>query len=196
MERPQGRKEENVLFLDDLIQQIKHKDIDLCRKIIRILDKYIPIDDYEEKCLELESIKNIIDYLSSQNPLNQKELETIPTPEAKLNLRFGKDESLLIQTEYGELCSEYNELLKMAKILYIDTGKAKKIKLHLRSISRECLQQSNNNGKEAFKQLMKRITKPPMYCITAVRFYLISELMECDVFPLTTLESKKITESV
>lgn len=194
--KPDGRKSDNnTLYLDDILSDIQHKVDELKRrKILAFLRKNYTLIQEAKKSIEIQTISHVVKYLSSYEK-NQNDLDDLsekPFPRAKLKLRFGEFQHC-IEEEYAELHGEHNEALVSAKADYIDEGNSKKIKNHLRRVSRVKLYEDKNDAKTALDSLINEIKVGLGFEVYegALRFYILSELMECDIFPLS---QKELTE--
>ena len=139
----------------------------------------------------MQAISKIIGFLSSQQSCNDKKWAKKPYPKEKLKKRFG-DYQNLIKQNFVDLGNEYDQLLVQAKLIYIDEVSSGKIKAYLRQLSTTFLYDTKSDVRKALEDLIAHIMSKVDVAAHegAVRFYILSELMECDIFPLTEEEEK------
>lgn len=192
--KPDKRKSEgNVIYLDDILNDIQHNINDSKRhNILVFLRGKYTLTQEAKKSIEVQTINHVIKYLSEYDSAQVCFVESgrdKPLPKEKLKLRFGQFHEC-IEEEFAELYGEHNDALINAKSDCVDEGNSKKIKHHLRRISREKLYEDGNDAKSALNALISEIIDDLGFDVYegALRFYILSELMECDIFPLSKKE--------
>jgi hypothetical protein len=197
--KPKDREDDaQVMYQECLVREIDSLTLDRQRNVLSYLEKHLTSLNEAKKSLELQTIKAVIQYLSDQPLSNLPASENLvdrPCPEKKLILRF-KEYNEVIQEQYAELYAlGYSPILDQAKSSYIDDGNSGKIKAFLRQKSRDVLFDNNEDGRQSLELLLQEIQSYLDIEVhtTALRFYILSELMECDIFPLSSSE-KKILE--
>jgi hypothetical protein len=191
--------DEGVQYLEDITKHIEYDTDDKKKKeILDYLKTQWTLLKETKKSIEIQTIYAVIEHLSRDEKSNSftKDLEDKPYPAEKLQLRFGEFREC-VEEEYGELYPEHSSALDAAKSDHIDEGNSKKIKNHLRRISREKLFDKNNDAKMALESLIDDIRNDLSFEVYdgALRFYILSELMECDIFPLSKKEASLLSEN-
>ena len=166
-------------------------------KILRYLKKNTTLLNAIKKSIELTTIHAVIQHISS-HPHNNNlpdNSEKRPCPNKKLTLRFAEFKEC-IEEEFVDLYAEHNDALVSAKENYIDDGNSNRIKNYLRKISRDKLYDEKNNARTALNTLIEELKKGLEFDVYegALRFYILSELMDCDIFPLTKQEATSLGE--
>ena len=184
-----------VLYKDDLLKSIDLKTLEEKEKILVFLNKYaeVPAIKKARKSLEMESIRKMIEYMANDEIKDSNFYIEKPYPQEKMDLRFGEYQNC-IKEQYGELVAQYSNLLEEAKRLFSgDKKMSDNVVLYFRSKSREILFEENNDGKQALQRLIDNIIKEAdvEYFDNAVRFYILSELWNCNIFPLKAGEEKQ-----
>ena len=138
---------------------------------------------------EVETIMRLIEFLSKYDTINiGDEVDEEPDPEKKIYKRFS-DHSEFLVSQYQELVSIYGEALKIAReTLGMNAGKIKKVGSFLKDESDRVLTNCNGNPKKALEVLIdyfeNKISSSGMkYDRMAIKFYLVNELINCNVFP-------------
>jgi hypothetical protein len=163
-------------------------------KIVKeFLEKNIGLPTREIKATlsnQVQTIIQLIEYLSKEE--NQKPVEVPsekePDPNKKINSRFSEHSNFLIN-EYKNNALFYAGSLKEAKsVLGLDSVKAAKIQSYLKDISNRFLWENGNNPRLALGKLADYFEKAISengkgYDPPAIKFYLIDELIKCNVFP-------------
>ncbi|PCJ17843.1 MAG: hypothetical protein COB02_12300 [Candidatus Cloacimonadota bacterium] len=172
------------------LKKIKHKDIHFLEKISSFLNKELKHNTNERISKEVHTITAIIDYLSNyeadfDNDANYLES---PDPDRKINHRF-KEYSNYLTTRYLDLVEIYGYIYK--QILNesdIRPIQLKKVASFLKSHTDFVLNRFNGNPKEALNSLVNQcvsdITNHNFeYDKTAIEYFLIEEIIKCNVFP-------------
>ena len=147
--------------------------------------------------LETEQIKAISNYLSaelcnkyyiSQHRKVKKPCETTVDPEYKIYKRFRDFADRLI-AEYTTLYTIYGEALKIVnETLGIDEAQDIIIMFYLQDISVQFLEEEQDNPIAALNKLVtyfetKLSANGKKYDRSAIKFYLVNEMIKCRVFP-------------
>ena len=138
---------------------------------------------------EVQTIMALIKMLSDESqPKNGTGFIEEPDPEGKIRHRFSSY-SKFLEDEYVKLYVEYGAVLKdILESSELGPPKVRRLALHLRATSDEILNQYAGNAKEALKGLVEKYAKMLSengvdYDETAISFFLINELIKCNVFP-------------
>jgi hypothetical protein len=162
------------------------KEIDKIKAITDFLDKNILLERRRTESTEVETIMSLIDYLSrnKNRVIIDKSINVDPTN--KIENRFS-EHSEYIKQQYASLCARYNGALIVSRSK-IDGVEAELISDFLRDESDICLTKENNNPKLALHSLVelfyeKLSANGLKFDKQAIKFYLLDELIKCNVFP-------------
>lgn len=139
---------------------------------------------------EVKTIMDLIEYLSMEENQIVESIspEMEPDPDKKINSRFSEHSKFLIN-EYKENAVFYANALKEAKsIIGFDNPRVKLIQLYLKRISNRFLMDNANNPRASLDKLGDYFENAlsnngKEFHAQAIRFYLIDELIKCNVFP-------------
>lgn len=183
---------EDILDLTDLLKEINNLTQDKLELVDQFISKNIPIENQiiENKVsLEIGTIMALIEYFSQEENMQETDKEEIaPNPTNKVYKRFSDYSDFLIQ-EYATLATIYSHSLQAAsKSIGIDHVRAVKIGSFLRITSDRFLRESDTNPKAALDKLLdffeKKISSTNKTLDrTAIQFYLIHQLIQCNIFP-------------
>jgi hypothetical protein len=129
----------------------------------------------------------LIEYLSA-NSVIEDISEKEPDPEGKVYRRFA-DYADYLTGRYKELAYLYIQPLKIAETeIGLDKVKVKKIQLYLKGKSNGYLTEKGGNPQEAIESMVAffslKLTESNFdFDEIAAEFYLIDELIKCNVFP-------------
>jgi hypothetical protein len=177
---------EDVLDIKRLLKIIEDKKNDDLNKIADFLDKQISQERKKTESTEVETIMTLIDYLS-QNKNRQIINNSINVdPKNKIENRFSEHSEYLKQ-QYSLLLARYSVALNQAKSK-IDSVDALIIADFLRDESDLLLTKENNNPKLALSALVelfynKLSENSVRFDKQAIKFYLLDEIIMCNVFP-------------
>lgn len=177
---------EDVLDVDKLLKQIEDKTTPELKEIADFLDNEILPQRKPSESNEVETIMTLIDYLSQNKNREIKDNETIVDPQKKIEVRFS-EHSYFIKHQYSSLYGKYNFALITASEK-IDTVDAEIISDYLQDESDLLLTKNDNNPKLALAELVnmfyeKLTTNGLKFDKQAIKFYLLNELIKCNVFP-------------
>ncbi|AUM63539.1 hypothetical protein C0R09_02770 [Brevibacillus laterosporus] len=194
-------KDTDIIDYLDIMQHIKEKETKELKIISEFLDRELTVKSKETTRTQASEVKTIIaliEHLSSHKKATAKKEETVTDPEDKINRRF-KEYSDNLKGLYIELVSLYDEAVKQAnEILGLDDAKILVIRLYLRDISNQFLEKTGNNPREAL-ELLASFFEEQMgasgfeYDRMAIKYYLISETIKCNVFPNIVGEKVVVT---
>lgn len=181
---------EDVWDIKDIIKYIRSKnplemkgiydflDIELCKKVY---------SKKETQASEIDTIIDLIEYISSRKQIKKK-IEVEVDPEYKIYNRFKNFANRLI-SEYTMLYTVYGESIDIVyEIIGIDEAQDIISVLFLQDISMKFLDETKDNPIEALNKLVgyfddKLSVNCRKYDRAAIKFYLISEMIKCNVFP-------------
>ena len=200
-------KREEVLTYNDFSFDMKDDVID----VIYIISKIQAIDDLvrlekiekwlsnelvqkhydariESKPNEVKTFIALIDFISDEENHNKFEIEDAPDPELKIETRF-KEYATFLKGLYAELYIDYNSALIVAEDgSNITTVQVRKIGIYLKDVSNKYLRSSDNDPEMALDNLCEYfkaffLKENLSYDEMAIKFYLIHQLIRCNVFP-------------
>ncbi len=184
-------KENDILFLKDLLSHISNMKTHALLEVASFLeDELIPLTSQSNnsESSEVETIIKLIEYLSENRTFDELKEEKEPDPEHKIFKRFSDHSSYLIKS-YKNLASFYSTAVTEAKdVSGLDTGTVRLIALYLMDISDRFLTECDGNPRSALDKLTnffddKIGSSGGKYERMAIKFYLLSELINCNVFP-------------
>lgn len=178
----------DVIDLERLLIIIKDKKLEKLEKISSFLSKQAYLPRPKTETTEVETIMSLIEYLSKdENSINEQDKPSVVDPERKFH-RFEEHRQFL-ETQYEDMYAIYFGTLKTAKEnIGVDGVRAKKISIFLKNKSDLVLNECNNNPRTAIEKLTEffeeKLTNQGFVCDqSAIRFYLLDELILCNVFP-------------
>ncbi|NBB28058.1 SMEK domain-containing protein [Cellulophaga sp. BC115SP] len=178
---------EDVLDIKRLLAIINDiSEIDMLRELADFLNKNILTERYKTECSEVETIMALIEHLSKDENRKLSDFSDNVDPEFKIYQRFS-DHSDFITTQYKELLSVYQiPLFEASKS--IDSVTSLKVSNYLKDESDIILSKENNNPKLALHSLVelfygKLSSNGVKFDKQAIKFYLLDELIKCNVFP-------------
>lgn len=178
---------EDVLDIKRLLAIINDiKEIDKIKDIADFLNKNVLTERQKTECSEVETIMELINYLSLNKNRRIIDRTVNVDPTNKIENRFSEHSEYLKQ-QYAGLCSKYNSALVEATSK-IDSVEAEIIADFLRDESDIILTKENNNAKLALHSLVelfydKLSENGLIFNKQAIKFYLLDELIKCNVFP-------------
>lgn len=190
----QGRfsfeKARDIWDVEKLIKDIRKLETEQIRNISDYLSEELCNKYYsvrETQAGEVDTIIDLIEYISQNRKVN-KDRETTVDPEYKIYKRFKNFADKLI-TEYTTLYTIYGEALNIVnETLGIDEAKDIIIMFYLQDISVQFLEEEHDNPLAALNKLVtyfeeKLSTNGKKYDRSAIKFYLVNEMIKCRVFP-------------
>lgn len=178
---------EDVLDIKRLLAIINDlQEIDKIKDLADFLNNNILTERQKTECSEVETIMELINYLS----LNKNRIIIDKTvnvdPKNKIENRFSEHSEYLKQ-QYAGLYGKYNGPLIEATS-EIDSVEAEIISDFLKDESDIILTKENNNPKLALHSLVelfyeKLSSNGVKFDKQAIKFYLLDELINCNVFP-------------
>ena len=190
----------HILDKSDLLKKMVGLDIVIQKEIVDFLNLGIQKLDNIDPLIsnEVATLINLVSLLSDNEKGSPFDVDTDIDPHAKIKKRF-KDESIIIENQYFNLCIEYIPILNFVERNNdIDSVKHSKVSSYLKDRSTRLLIENKYNGMKAFDILMSEVTMlfhevRVSYDEMAIKFFLLKNLTECNVFPLLREESKCIS---
>lgn len=186
--------DKNIWDIDYIIKsKIQALEVDELKKVKEFLEKNIGLPTRETSITiskEVKTIMDLIEYLSMEENQIVESIspEIEPDPDKKINSRFSEHSKFLIN-EYKDNAVFYANALKEAKsIIGFDNPRVKLIQLYLKRISNRFLMDNANNPRASLDKLGDYFENAlsnngKEFHAQAIRFYLIDELIKCNVFP-------------
>ncbi|MCR9065614.1 MAG: SMEK domain-containing protein [Cytophagales bacterium] len=178
---------EDVLDITRLLAIINDiTEIDTIKGIADFLNKNVLTERRKTECSEVETIMELINYLSLNKNRVIIDKAINVDPKNKIEIRFSEHSDYLKQ-QYSELYAKYNGALVEATSK-IDGVEAEIISAFLKDESDIILTKENNNPKLALHSLVelfygKLSSNGVTFDKQAIKFYLLAELIKCNVFP-------------
>jgi hypothetical protein len=182
-------KKDDIIDVNDIIEKFRSYTAKELEPIVAFLESEInlKIETKRSKATEVVTIIKMIEYLSDDN--NYKEIDKVETADPEKKRQRFKEHFDYLMSQYEERLSIYAGTLEEAKrTAGYDGIRAKKIALYLRDISDDYLTQSDNNPKIAIENLVDYFQSEVseingIYDNQAIKFYLLDELIQCNIFP-------------
>jgi len=184
-------KEKDILDNKDILQYIKDKDTAGLISIAEFLDRELSTRVNESKrkqATEIDTIIELIEYLSNNRGIKRDNPSSPPDPDHKINKRFEKYADFLKEL-YKGLVTLYGAAVEQAfETLGLDEIKTLVIGMYLKDISDQFLEEAKGNPKVALENLTnyfedKLSETGKKYDKMAIKFFLISQTIACNVFP-------------
>lgn len=178
---------EDVLDVKKILAYINNiTDLGKLKGIADFLNEQILQERKKTESNEVETIMALIEHLSKDENLSISEKPENVDPKFKIYNRFSEHSTFLINL-YTELCTVYQQPLIEAKQV-IDAVRAIKISSYLKDESDKILTAEGNNPQLAIEKLVelfygKLSENGIKFDKIAIKFYLLDELINCNVFP-------------
>jgi len=179
----------DIIFMEDFYRSVQDLHVDKQVVVLNILEKSLLTKTREEKLTKhMIAIKKVIDFIASNDldiPESANNISNPPNPARKLQEYFEYGE--VIKQEYLTLSETYSILIHEIK-KQISSSEHTLVKNWLTSNSLRLLQKHSCQGRPALDELEKNIfNKIDTDDDIAVRFFVLHELIHCDIFPLPTV---------
>lgn len=183
-------KAKDIWDVEKLMKDIRELQTEQIKAISNYLSEELRNKYYsvrETQASEVDTIIDLIEYISKHRKVN-KSRETTVDPEYKIYKRFRKFADRLTR-EYTTLYTLYGEALNIVnETLGIDEAQDIIIMFYLQDISVQFLEEEHDNPIAALNKLVtyfeeKLSRNGKKYDHSAIRFYLVNEMIKCRVFP-------------
>lgn len=183
-------KTKDIWDVEKLMKDIRELQTEQIKAISNYLSEELRNKYYsvrETQASEVDTIIDLIEYISKHRKVN-KSCETAVDPEYKIYKRFRKFADRLTR-EYTTLYTLYGEALNIVnETLGIDEAQDIIIMFYLQDISIQFLEEEHDNPIAALNKLVtyfeeKLSRNGKKYDHSAIRFYLVNEMIKCRVFP-------------
>jgi hypothetical protein len=172
-----------------LVELIGDKSVNEIQKVRYFLEEQVQFISKNHVSKEIATFENLILLLSDEDhPAVGSGFLEMPDPDGKINKRFA-DHAMLLTSEFQDLYIEYGEVLSdVRQHSELGQTKLRRLGIYLKTYSDQVLTDCDGDPKEALKQLVHDLedlmkNKLKDYDVTAIRFFLIDELLRCNVFP-------------
>ncbi|MGN7822932.1 SMEK domain-containing protein [Chitinophaga sp. 22536] len=180
---------EDIWDVDYLIRHILNEPIEKIKEVCGFLKKEIKSESDQTLAKEVTTFISLVGYLSDDNqPSAGNGYIEQPDPEGKIMKRFSAHSDYLIK-EYQDLYTEFGLVLTDV-LQQSDIGhtRMRRLGLHLKHTSDLLLTEMNDDPKIALEALIGKheavLSRQGVeYSSSAVRFFLIDQLIKCNVFP-------------
>ncbi len=184
---------DDVIDVDFILKKILDiDDLKRLEKIEKWLSDELVQKHYDarigSKPNEVKTFIALIDFISDEDNHKKFEIEDEPDPELKIENRF-KEYASFLKGLYAELYIDYKFALNIAEDSSdITSVQVRKIGTYLKDVSNKYLRSSNNNPEEALENLCEYfksffLKENLQFDEMAIKFYLIHQLIRCNVFP-------------
>ena len=181
---------EDIWDVSKLLDIVNDKKLPEVIKIKKFLEQEVSIKTNETVPLELRTFQQLIRLVSNDtHPVAGKGYLDEPDPKRKIENRFS-DHEMFLKNLYKDLYTEYGDVLQVVRRdANFSATKVRRLRLYLRHLSDEILNECGGNPQIALKELVeyfqKRMSKSGYsHNLEAIRFFLVDELIQCNVFPL------------
>ena len=183
-------KAKDIWDVEKLMKDIRKLQTEQIKAISNYLSEELRNKYYsvrETQANEVDTIIDLIEYISKHRKVN-KSRETTVDPEYKIYRRFQEFADRLTR-EYTTLYMLYAEALNIVnETLGIDEAQDIIIMFYLQDISVQFLEEEHDNPIAALNKLVayfeeKLSSNGKKYDHSAIRFYLVNEMIKCRVFP-------------
>jgi hypothetical protein len=179
----------HVLDIKDLLKTINDLPLEKIESCYKFLERELPTKSRSRESNEVSTLIRVIEVLSSSDSiLPSTDIREDPDPSGKINDRFANHADFL-KSQYVNLHEIYSQSLQeVIKQSDMSPVKVKKMQLHLNRWSDDVLNEKGGNPREALKFLTNSLSKKmgangAPYDEGAVQYYLIDQLISCNVFP-------------
>jgi hypothetical protein len=184
-------KDNDIIDVSTILKDISDFKLDKLQQIetfiVNEVSLKIPFHKRNKESNEVETIMKLIEYLSANSEVDES-FEKEPNPEMKIFRRFDEYSDYLVG-RYKELAYIYITPLQVAaKAIGLDRVKVLKIQLYLKNVSNRYLNEKEGNPQEAIYAMVAffsaKLSEANFdFDEIATEFYLIDELIKCNVFP-------------
>jgi hypothetical protein len=179
----------DVWDIPSLTSKIGDMEIAAIQSVSDFLDAQVPLAPPPRVEKEVQTFESLIVLLSDEaHPSAGKGFLDAPDPDGKINQRFSEHADALT-AEFQDLYGEYGEVLRdVRENSEIGQTKLRRLSLYLKSYSDNELTNCDGDPKKALNNLVDSLRgflagKGVDCDVTAVRFFLVDELVKCNVFP-------------
>lgn len=182
----------DILCLADLVALIRVLSVPKINEILDVLKEELDSQKgrKSESTLanEVETIADLVVFLSNNKELDKKTWTEDPDPQKKIEHRFAS-EAPFLKSQIIDLLPKYSLARnEVDDKLGLDSVKVQFIRNFLRVRSDMMLTQTNGDPKKALDNLTEHLATEigkngKKHDYQAIRFYVLDELIKCNVFP-------------
>jgi hypothetical protein len=184
---------DDVWGISELLRHMEHLPLERLLECEKYLKDGISIRRPRE-ANEVQTLVRLIEVLSDTEVDGiRTDIRTDPDPDGKINARFA-DHAVFLKRQFTELHVLYGATLdEVTNQSDLGHGRMRKLQIYLTNWSDSILQKSGNNPKAALETMVSQTIEKmgdsdSGFDEGAVRFYLIQQLIACNVFPNTMAE--------
>ena len=183
-------KTKDIMDLEDLTKELRGIE----PKVLLEINDFLEREVYEKinikkptQASEVDTIIDLIEYITTHRKMGSKK-DSVIDPEYKIYKRFKEFAERLIG-EYATMWTLYGEAIDTVKsTLQMDEVQEIIIVLYLQDISVRYLEECQDEPIRALNKLVDYFdsnlsSNGKQYDRTAIKFYLINEMIQCNVFP-------------
>lgn len=183
-------KNKHIIDYTDLMKDLRSKNVYELSAISEFLEDELMQPLQKPTITQASEVDTIIDLIEfiTKNRVKRAKKDVIVDPEYKIEKRF-KDFSEQLKGTFVTLYSVYGNALDMvATTLEIDEAQDLITVMYLQDLSIKHLDLCSNNPIQALEQLVDYFESQlsnngKKYDKAAIKFYLINEVLKCNVFP-------------
>lgn len=179
----------DVWDISALVELIGDKNVNEIQEVRHFLEEQVQFISKNHVSKEIATFENLILLLSDEDhPAIGSGFLEEPDPNGKINERFA-DHAVLLTGEFQDLYIEYGEVLSdVRQHTELGQTKLRRLGIYLKTYSDQVLTDCNGDPKAALSKLVQNLenlmkNKIKDYDVTAIRFFLVDELLRCNVFP-------------
>lgn len=181
--------EKDVWDIPKLAEFIGNMELAKIQAVKDFLEKEVQFNSNERVCREITTFESLIQLLCNEDhPAAGCGFLERPDPEGKIHERFANHAESLTR-EFQDLYSEYGEVLfDVRQNSGLGQIRLRRLGMYLKSHSDQVLTDCDGEPKEALNRLVQDLenlmkNKNKEYDSSAIRFFLVDELIRCNVFP-------------
>lgn len=180
---------QDIWDISNLIKVINDLSLERIKEIYAFLKDEIKVTLDQTLAKEIQTFMSLIGYLSDESqPSAGNGFIEAPDPDGKINNRFA-DYSDYLTKEYQNLYTEYGQVLTdVMQQSDIGHTRIRRLGLHLKITSDNVLTRCNGDAKKGLEELVEKYkdmlsSKRVEYDESAIKFFLVDQLIRCNVFP-------------
>ncbi|MGL0821450.1 SMEK domain-containing protein [Vibrio vulnificus] len=189
-------KKIHIIDKKNIISKIQGLSPVLQKEILELLKNNINLPEESVTVSnEVATIINLVTLISENEAKSQFDSNTDIDPRKKITKRF-KDKAILVDNQYFNLCQEYLPVLvEVESNDTYDGVKNSKVSLYLKDKSTELLLKYDFDALQALNDLISHVEhlfqiQSVEYNETAIKFFILKHLTECNVFPMLRGEER------
>ncbi|MEZ8557953.1 SMEK domain-containing protein [Vibrio cyclitrophicus] len=180
----------HIIDRNTIITRVQSLKLPKQKEVLELLKSAIELpNDSVVASNEVGTIINLVTIISDKVANSTFDTKTEIDPEEKISKRF-RDDAIIIDNQYFHLCCEYAPILaEVEGSDYYDGVKNSKVALYLKDKSTEILIKSKFDAMKALGELVVYVenlfkSHGVDYNVTAIKYFVLKHLTECNVFPL------------